>query len=504
MSIDRNSAVVPVRHDAAVPRATGKDRRQAGAPSFELPVPKEPDAAKPDTRRQQESRDTANTRASQMDVSGERNPRSETESRERTSACDANARSDTSFESDGEASDRQHSAASHSTPGGERASAKPGRGDVNRRNTGHAGMHSAAEASEDSPAGTAPYKAAPRAKSDPAASEPRDATPSLAERMLALLSGTLGVATASAPARASPPFPSQLGGDPGAAPMTGLPGSIVAGNAPGLAPSVAGDATLPAGSLIASVNADNASLQAAAVLPGAAQVSASATLSAATAATPAGIAPAAPTLASSSDAAINTLAAAVHGFSTSLARAGASSNDTDIAPDSATAPGNVDASALLAHAVTDLPATSTVQAAPVAMPTDPDAGFGDELCSRVVWMAEQKLGHAEIRVNPENLGPIDIRLQMDGHRISAQFHAANPDVRHALEAGMGRLRDLLGRHGMELSDSQVGSQHRQRSDDRAGASGGGPFASGTESTNPAPPTTTLRALRARGLIDEYV
>ncbi|WP_166636925.1 flagellar hook-length control protein FliK [Cognatilysobacter terrigena] len=144
-----------------------------------------------------------------------------------------------------------------------------------------------------------------------------------------------------------------------------------------------------------------------------------------------------------------------------------------------------------------------VVAMPAAAPLALDADFDDGMSQRITWMADQRLDHAEVRVTPEGLGPIDIRLQMDGHRVNAQFHAAHADVRQALESGMDRLRDLLGRQGMELGQAQVGSGSRQGGDGRA-ASGSQAFGAGTELGGDAQPhVTTVRTLRARGIIDEY-
>ncbi|WP_187770670.1 flagellar hook-length control protein FliK [Cognatilysobacter lacus] len=142
--------------------------------------------------------------------------------------------------------------------------------------------------------------------------------------------------------------------------------------------------------------------------------------------------------------------------------------------------------------------------APAPLPLMLNANFDDGLGARVVWMAEQRIDHAQIRVSPEALGPIDIRLQVDGHRVSAQFHAANADVRQALESGMDRLRDMLGRQGMELGQAQVGSGSRQ---DRSGG-GSGPAmrddaATGGDATSSEPTVTRVALLRSRGLLDEY-
>lgn len=152
-------------------------------------------------------------------------------------------------------------------------------------------------------------------------------------------------------------------------------------------------------------------------------------------------------------------------------------------------------------ATTALGAARTTSAAPTAvitLPADPDAGFDDAFGSRIVWLAEQRLGHAEIRITPDHAGPIDVRLQLDGNRVSADFQSANPDVRQALEASMTRLRDMLGQHGMQLAHAGVG--HGQ-SDRRGGAMA----TPGLDAEHDAAldPRMSASPIRSRGLLDEY-
>ncbi|MGV8940450.1 MAG: flagellar hook-length control protein FliK [Lysobacter sp.] len=146
-------------------------------------------------------------------------------------------------------------------------------------------------------------------------------------------------------------------------------------------------------------------------------------------------------------------------------------------------------------------AAPTLIGAAVAMPADPDAGFDDSFGARIGWMAEQRIGHAQIRVSPDHVGPIDVRLQLDGTRVSAEFISANADVRQALEASVGRLRDLLDQQGLQLSHSDVGSGQPGTSGERAptdiaGTRGFGDDG-GTAVDLPAP------ILMRRGLLDEY-
>ena len=155
------------------------------------------------------------------------------------------------------------------------------------------------------------------------------------------------------------------------------------------------------------------------------------------------------------------------------------------------------------------PATTTTRAATaisqpaLAFPTDPDAGFDDAFGARIGWLAEQRIGRAEIRLNPETLGTIDVRLQIDGNRVTAEFHSANADVRQALESSVGRLRDMLDQHGLQLAHSNVGHGGNEAARDGQGnADRGSDTARGPGEGND-PIERPARFTHTRGLLDEY-
>ncbi|MDQ3206446.1 MAG: flagellar hook-length control protein FliK [Pseudomonadota bacterium] len=137
-------------------------------------------------------------------------------------------------------------------------------------------------------------------------------------------------------------------------------------------------------------------------------------------------------------------------------------------------------------------------AQPMPLPASPDSGFDDGFGARIGWMAEQGIGRAELRVMPDSGGPIDVRLQIDGTRISAEFSSANADVRQALEASMGRLREMLGQQGMQLAQSDVGQGRPGGSQPAPRSMGDG----GTDDLTAVDPSG-LRPLPMRGLLDEY-
>lgn len=146
---------------------------------------------------------------------------------------------------------------------------------------------------------------------------------------------------------------------------------------------------------------------------------------------------------------------------------------------------------------------ATAAAVQANQPIPVDAGFEDGFGSRIAWLAEQKVGHAEIRVSPDHLGTIDVRLQLDGNRVNAEFHSAHADVRQALESSLPRLREMLGQQGLQLGQADVGQRQAQQQSPNGQ---GGSFAGANEHGETAPPAgwTAGPAARAtRGLLDEY-
>jgi flagellar hook-length control protein FliK len=150
--------------------------------------------------------------------------------------------------------------------------------------------------------------------------------------------------------------------------------------------------------------------------------------------------------------------------------------------------------------IANTPAARAIMAAPIAVPVDPQNGFDDGFGARLVWVAEQRLGHAEIRLNPEHLGPIEVRVQVDGTQVSAEFQSGHAGVRQAIEASLPRLRDMLGQQGLQLGQTDVGQRHAGSGQPaREGADGHAlPGSSGSANSQ-----ISTRSLRSRGLLDEY-
>lgn len=109
-----------------------------------------------------------------------------------------------------------------------------------------------------------------------------------------------------------------------------------------------------------------------------------------------------------------------------------------------------------------------------ATSTTPGTSFGDALHDQVapVLVRVARLtgaGEARqftLRLSPENLGPLTIRLTLRQGSIGVDLTTSTPEARKALETALPQLRASLGEAGLRLERMDVGL--RERTDDQAG------------------------------------
>jgi flagellar hook-length control protein FliK len=126
------------------------------------------------------------------------------------------------------------------------------------------------------------------------------------------------------------------------------------------------------------------------------------------------------------------------------------------------------------------------------------AAWADEIGSRLTMMAEQGKQTASLRLSPEHLGPLEIRISIRDDQASVWFGAAHADTRAAIEHALPRLRELFESQGMSLADAGVHHEpprEQATADKRASAST-------TDANGDEPPTPALMKLKL-GLVDAY-
>lgn len=134
-------------------------------------------------------------------------------------------------------------------------------------------------------------------------------------------------------------------------------------------------------------------------------------------------------------------------------------------------------------------------------------GWDQALGQKVVWMVAGELQSASLTLNPPDLGPLEVVLNVSNNQATVSFTAAQPEVRQALEDAVPKLREMLGDAGIQLGEANVsaGTPNNQqgRFGDRQQASGGtGDTADDGENA----PVQTVRSQAitgGQGLVDTF-
>ena len=175
------------------------------------------------------------------------------------------------------------------------------------------------------------------------------------------------------------------------------------------------------------------------------------------------------------------------------------------------APANalMDASQAAHQAPPTPPAQATLPMAPQAPTFAPALGQQIE-----VWM-KGGVQHAEVQLSPQDLGPIRVRIEMQGDQTRVHMSADVPSTRDALQQAMPQLSEQLGQVGISLTGGGVSDQPAfQQSQAQAqanaeggfggaGRAGGAGQAGGGGLEDIAQAAATRQQAQRRGLLDLY-
>lgn len=148
-------------------------------------------------------------------------------------------------------------------------------------------------------------------------------------------------------------------------------------------------------------------------------------------------------------------------------------------------------------------ATASVHESRIAVPLD-SAAFAPALATQVTWLVQEGVQQARLSLNPAEMGPLAVRIVLDGTQARIDFSADVAGTRNAIEASLPALAAALHDSGLTLSGGGVSDgrardgAHAHRHDllpsaGRAAAVGDG--GSGPDAGLALPERTT------RGLVD---
>lgn len=90
-----------------------------------------------------------------------------------------------------------------------------------------------------------------------------------------------------------------------------------------------------------------------------------------------------------------------------------------------------------------------------------------QLKDRLMYQLNNKIQSAEVKITPEDLGTVQIKVNLQQEQLSVQFVVQQSNAKELLEQQMPKLKDLLQQQGLQLTEGQV--EQRQANDRRSGS-----------------------------------
>jgi flagellar hook-length control protein FliK len=143
-------------------------------------------------------------------------------------------------------------------------------------------------------------------------------------------------------------------------------------------------------------------------------------------------------------------------------------------------------------------------AANMLAPSVGTTAWGQALSDKLIWMTTGALQTASLTLNPPDLGPLQIVLNLTHDQATASFFATQPEVRQALEAALPKLREMMHQAGIQLGQTTISADTPPQQDTpgRQAHRFTPPFAApGDISVSSAGPLPVV--LSGRGLVDTF-
>lgn len=130
------------------------------------------------------------------------------------------------------------------------------------------------------------------------------------------------------------------------------------------------------------------------------------------------------------------------------------------------------------------------------------------LGQKIVWMVAGDQQSASLTLNPPDLGPLQVVLNVSNSTADATFIAAHPEARHALEQAIPKLREMMNEAGIQLGQANVNTgtpngNHAPRDNFPAPSRGAGTSVDASGSTT-ARVVRSQPVVTGQGLIDTFV
>mgnify|MGYP000267100653 CR=1 FL=1 len=109
--------------------------------------------------------------------------------------------------------------------------------------------------------------------------------------------------------------------------------------------------------------------------------------------------------------------------------------------------------------------------------------WNEQIGDRLNLMISRGLQQAEIRLNPPELGMLEVKIQIQGDQANVHFSTPHGQVKEALDAAIPRLREMLEDNGLTLGDVNISQQSLAQGQSQSGDDAGGQSATRSDNNN---------------------
>ncbi|WP_338849030.1 flagellar hook-length control protein FliK [Massilia sp. W12] len=108
------------------------------------------------------------------------------------------------------------------------------------------------------------------------------------------------------------------------------------------------------------------------------------------------------------------------------------------------------------------PKVASAAAQELVSPKVGSEGWDEAVGQKLVWMSTGGKQSAELTLNPPDMGPLKVVLNINKDQASVEFTASQPEVTQALETAMPKLREMMSEAGVTLTSSSVSTSLPQQ------------------------------------------
>ncbi|PKO46953.1 MAG: flagellar hook-length control protein FliK [Betaproteobacteria bacterium HGW-Betaproteobacteria-22] len=133
-------------------------------------------------------------------------------------------------------------------------------------------------------------------------------------------------------------------------------------------------------------------------------------------------------------------------------------------------------------------------------------GWDQAISQKVIYMVGASQQSATLTLNPPDLGPLKVVINVHNEQADATFISDNDEVRRALESGLSHLREKMSESGVQLGQTSISSNRQSQQDFQQAAQNRGALTSsgangGQQAGSETQPGVASRV--ANGLVDTF-